>query len=220
MSIIGNLPNTLSNGTTADATQVMADLNYIAAQVNANAQPAGSYAQLSGATFTGPISVSVTGSSFTGRTLFLNAGASNGEIELQNTGGGAFFMRGWGPGGGMQWVNNAYTAVVASMDDAGNFIATGIAASSDRRLKSHIKRIRNATDVVLAWVGVTFQRKRDKTKRRHAGFVADDMIASAPELVFEDEKGFKSIAYGNATAYLATAFQELEARVRKLELKK
>ena len=35
--IIGSLPNTLTNGTTADATQVMADLNWIVNQVNANA---------------------------------------------------------------------------------------------------------------------------------------------------------------------------------------
>lgn len=37
--IVGSLPNTLTNGTTADATQVMADLNFIVNQVNANAAP-------------------------------------------------------------------------------------------------------------------------------------------------------------------------------------
>ena len=37
--IIGALPNTLINGTTADAVQVMADLNFIVNQVNANAAP-------------------------------------------------------------------------------------------------------------------------------------------------------------------------------------
>lgn len=35
--IIGTLPVTLQNGTTADATQVMSDLNFIVNQVNANA---------------------------------------------------------------------------------------------------------------------------------------------------------------------------------------
>lgn len=39
-AIIGALPNTLLNGTTADATQVMADLNWIVNQVNANAADA------------------------------------------------------------------------------------------------------------------------------------------------------------------------------------
>lgn len=38
-AIIGSLPVTLQNGTTADATQVMSDLNWIVNQVNANAAP-------------------------------------------------------------------------------------------------------------------------------------------------------------------------------------
>ena len=37
MPIIGTLPNTLTNGTTADATAVMSDLNFIVSEVNANA---------------------------------------------------------------------------------------------------------------------------------------------------------------------------------------
>lgn len=39
-SIIGSLPYTLTNGTTADANAVMANLNYIVSQVNANVQAA------------------------------------------------------------------------------------------------------------------------------------------------------------------------------------
>jgi hypothetical protein len=38
-AIIGTLPNTLVNGTLADAVPVMADLNFIVTQVNANAAP-------------------------------------------------------------------------------------------------------------------------------------------------------------------------------------
>lgn len=37
--IVGALPVTLTNGTTADATQVMSDLNWLVNQVNANAAP-------------------------------------------------------------------------------------------------------------------------------------------------------------------------------------
>ena len=37
MAIIGAIPVTLTNGTTADATQVMQDLNFVQSQVNANA---------------------------------------------------------------------------------------------------------------------------------------------------------------------------------------
>ena len=40
--IVGNLPNILQNGTTGDATQVMADLNFIVSQVNASGLSAAS----------------------------------------------------------------------------------------------------------------------------------------------------------------------------------
>ncbi|MHB9838517.1 hypothetical protein Q8F57_027185 [Paraburkholderia terrae] len=43
MSIIGNLPDNLNNGTLADASQVMANLNFIINQVNANANPSGTF---------------------------------------------------------------------------------------------------------------------------------------------------------------------------------
>lgn len=52
-AIIGTLPVTLTNGTTADATQVMSDLNWIVNQVNANAAPLSGVALLASAnTFT------------------------------------------------------------------------------------------------------------------------------------------------------------------------
>lgn len=43
-AIVGALPVTLTNGTTADATQIMSDLNWIVNQVNANAAPLASVA--------------------------------------------------------------------------------------------------------------------------------------------------------------------------------
>jgi hypothetical protein len=48
MPIIGTLPNILMNGTTADASQVMADFNYIVNQVNANGTPTGTLTAPSG----------------------------------------------------------------------------------------------------------------------------------------------------------------------------
>lgn len=52
-AIIGSLPVTLTNGTVADATQVMSDFNFIVAQVNANAATLANTPQLASAnTFT------------------------------------------------------------------------------------------------------------------------------------------------------------------------
>ena len=57
MSIISALPFTLTNGQVADATQVMADLNQIVAQVNANALA------LAGGVMTGPLTLSADAAS-------------------------------------------------------------------------------------------------------------------------------------------------------------
>jgi hypothetical protein len=87
MAIIGALPVTLTNGTIADATQVMADFNYILGQVNANAAPitGGTYLALTGGTLTGAITVQpASGSS----SLTLNKPASGvGSNVLGQTGG-------------------------------------------------------------------------------------------------------------------------------------
>jgi hypothetical protein len=61
--------------------------------------------------------VSKTGDIMTGR-LTLQGGP---ELTLQGAGGYSFHMR---PGPtGMEWVNHAYNAVVATMDDAGSMVA-------------------------------------------------------------------------------------------------
>src|SRR6185369_6154773 len=53
MAIVGALPFTLTNGTTADATQVMADFNSIVSDVNANAFPLTSNVSFAGGVTTG-----------------------------------------------------------------------------------------------------------------------------------------------------------------------
>lgn len=235
-NIIGTLPVALSNGTTADASQVMADLNFIVNQVNANALPIGTSSMPNLASI-GPVpTVTLTVTFDPGLQINNTSGSDGAVIMLLGNGSTTPSKRIRVTNGVLQVVNDANTVVITSIDDSGNLTARGnisasgsafitgsitaggdITAQSDRRTKSRIKRIRNATETVLAWVGVTFQRKGDKTKRRHAGFIADDMPA---ELVHTDASGMKSLAYGNSTAYLAEAFKELEARVRKLEAAK
>lgn len=62
MAIIGTLPYTLVDGSTADAVQVMANYDYIQAQVNENALP------LAGGEMTGDIT-STAGASFAGQLI-------------------------------------------------------------------------------------------------------------------------------------------------------
>lgn len=67
------------------------------------------------------------------RVNILNGNGTSGELGLQNTGGGSFFTRGRG-GGGIEWINNAYNAVVASMEDNGTFHIGNVTLATDGNL--------------------------------------------------------------------------------------
>ena len=61
-----------------------------------------------------------------GRLILRQAGgAQHGEIELFSTDGTRMYMRGRTAGGGMEWVNDAYNGIPASLDNAGNFSCGG-----------------------------------------------------------------------------------------------
>ena len=89
MSIISPLPNTLTNGTTADATQVMADLNQIVNNVNANAAANGANSDITSLSgLSTPLSVSQGGTGVTTpNAVNRNGYASAADVQdntLQN----------------------------------------------------------------------------------------------------------------------------------------
>lgn len=79
MSIIGALPVTLTNGTTADANQVMTDFNFIVSQVNTNG------ASLASPAFTGTITgvnLTLSGAIIGNSTLTLSGGINAATLTL------------------------------------------------------------------------------------------------------------------------------------------
>ncbi|VWB67328.1 hypothetical protein [Burkholderia lata] len=78
-NIIGTIPANLQNGTNADASQVMADLNFIVNQVNANATPVGT---ISPGSFLGVQIFKLSGS------YTPTAGATKAIVEAVGGGGG------------------------------------------------------------------------------------------------------------------------------------
>ncbi|MFL9933624.1 hypothetical protein P0D88_31510 [Paraburkholderia sp. RL18-103-BIB-C] len=70
------------------------------------------------------LTINAGGANIYGRINLRQSGAY-GEIGLYSTDGTAMFIRGRSSGGGMEWVNNAYNGVPASMDDAGSFRTNG-----------------------------------------------------------------------------------------------
>lgn len=101
---------------------------------------------------------------------------------------------------------------------SGQFTAgNNVTAYSDERLKENIKPIERALNRVNAMRGVTFNTKKDGAPG--VGFIAQEIQPLIPEAVYEDYAGYLHVAYGNITALLVNAINELTERVEKLENK-
>jgi hypothetical protein len=101
----------------------------------------------------------------------------------------------------------------------GNILASGsITASSDIRLKTNIKPIKNSLLRVLKTQG-TIHDRIDTGDKNQIGFIAQDLEKVFPELVkTEDtEEALKSVNYGAMTAVLVEAIKSQQKLIKKLE---
>jgi hypothetical protein len=137
--IIGTLPSQINNGAPIDATLVMADLNFIVSQVNANAAPAGSSGEWTSPgvspTFISATQFSVPGDFTTvfnkRRRILLTVTGVNGGATVTNATFGA-----------------GNTTVTCSTDSAG-FLAAGLTAVSYALLDSAILSTPRRTNVIV-----------------------------------------------------------------------
>ena len=98
------------------------------------------------------------------------------------------------------------------VDATGNLTATGnVTAYSDERLKTDIRTIPQALDLVQEMRGVFFE----KDGAAGVGVIAQEMELVLPEVVLNGE--FKSVAYGNIVGVLIEAIKELRAEVGSLK---
>ena len=106
----------------------------------------------------------------------------------------------------------------ANLSTPGSITASGnVTAYSDIRLKKDIKPIENALDKISKINGVTFQRTDLETEERFAGVIAQEVEKVLPEVVNTDEKGIKSVSYGNMVALLIEAVKEQQQEINKLK---
>jgi hypothetical protein len=109
------------------------------------------------------------------------------------------------------------TAPAYTLDVTGSIRATqDIIAFSDVRVKKDIKKIDNALEKISQISGYTFNR-RDSDSKRQAGVLAQEVQKVLPEVVYEDESGMCSVAYGNLVALLIEAIKEEKAKREVLE---
>ncbi|MFH0975654.1 MAG: tail fiber domain-containing protein [Spirochaetota bacterium] len=92
------------------------------------------------------------------------------------------------------------------------------ACSSDVRYKKDVSTYSNALEKVLGLRGVSYFWKTDEykdknfSKDKQLGFIAQEVEKVIPELVYTDDKGFKTMSYDRLTAVLVEAVKELKAQ--------
>jgi hypothetical protein len=104
------------------------------------------------------------------------------------------------------------------LDVAGTIRATGdVIAYSDVRVKENIKTIDNSLEKVNQLRGVEFNKIGEDKKS--IGVIAQEIEKILPEVVRQDDKGMKSVAYGNITAVLIEAIKEQQKQIDELKNK-
>jgi hypothetical protein len=147
-----------------------------------------------------------------------------GGFTLQNSAPTMTFQdTDWGPryihsNGGLIGFLTSGSAWALQVDNGGNTTATGnVAAYSDARLKTNVRTIENALDLVNRLRGVTYDRIDSGDHR--VGLIAQEAQLVVPQVVLKDQDGMLSISYGDLVGVLVEAVKELTYRVRELESK-
>ncbi len=114
-----------------------------------------------------------------------------------------------------------------SVSSAGSFTgcvtASNLTCPSDSRFKKNITPIEKPLSNILKIKGVRYDWKTNEfpeknfSEKNQIGFIAQDLEKIFPEMVFTDEKGFKSVDYARLTPVLVEAIKELTLKNQKLE---
>lgn len=106
-----------------------------------------------------------------------------------------------------------------------NVCAANISCVSDIRYKKNIVSMQNSLSNILKINGVRYDWRQEEfpekqfSNKNQIGFIAQEIEKIFPEMVFTDDKGFKSVDYARLTPVLVEAIKELNLRNEKLENK-
>ncbi|MDH5720239.1 MAG: tail fiber domain-containing protein [Spirochaetia bacterium] len=105
----------------------------------------------------------------------------------------------------------------AKLEVGGCVLANNTSCASDRRLKENVIEINNPLDILMAFRGVYFKWKDtefSEKKGRDIGFIAQEVEKVLPELVFENDNGYKGVNYEKITAVLVEAVKEQNEKIQ------
>jgi hypothetical protein len=99
----------------------------------------------------------------------------------------------------------------------GTFTATSLVETSSITLKENVEPIVGALDLVNKLMGKIYDR-RDNGTKQESGLIAEEVFATAPNLVALDEDGKPvGVKYTKIIAYLIESVKELSEEIRKLK---
>jgi hypothetical protein len=96
-------------------------------------------------------------------------------------------------------------------------------SASDSRFKHNIQKIDDPIGKLEQINGVYFDWRKDEFKemqfsdRRQLGIIAQDVEKVLPEIVSEDNKGYKAVAYDKLTVVLVEAVKEQQKTIKSLQ---
>jgi len=90
--------------------------------------------------------------------------------------------------------------------------ATEVNTTSDKRLKENIETLNNAVDIVNNLRGVAYI----KGGKAEIGLIAQEVEQNLPQVVSQDNNGYKTIAYGNLVGLLVEAIKEQQKTIKEL----
>lgn len=93
--------------------------------------------------------------------------------------------------------------------------ATEFSATSDIRVKQDIITIDNALDKVSQLRGVSYKIKDSGLD--NIGLIAQEVELVLPQVVRNNDQGFKSVTYGNIVGLLVEAIKELKQEIEELK---
>jgi len=181
----------------------------------------------------------ITGRSYAGYFLgkvALNKTSGNVEVQFQESGEYRCAV-GYSITDGHMYLYNGGNVAVKSgklgvgtinpsykLDVEGDIECTTLHETSDVRLKQNIQPLTQALDKVGKLRGISFQWKEpdgsqdSNTSHRQIGVIAQEVEVVLPELVAENNEGYKSVEYTKFTAVLIEAVKELKAENEQLRV--
>ena len=95
----------------------------------------------------------------------------------------------------------------------GDIITTGsLDSTSDARVKTNIRPINNALDLVLSLEGVVYDRT-DTHHKNQMGLIAQQILPYVPEVVNGNEQEGYTVSYPNLVALLVEAIKDLNKKI-------